>query len=81
MIQAPSLTSPKAALTFSAPMSYVYELLRAFGQFTRHWADTPIQNRRPRRCGGGLEPIPLQHSSQVRTKEETMGLAYRLGHL
>src|SRR5262245_6134641 len=31
--------------------------LCAFGPLTRNWADTPIQNRQPRRCGGGLEHV------------------------
>jgi hypothetical protein len=62
------------------PLSCVYELVRAFGQFARNWADTPIQNGQLRRCGGGLEDVLLQRISSVRT-EKIMGLAYRLGHL
>jgi hypothetical protein len=64
-------------------------LVRAFGQFARNWADTPIQNRRPRRCRGGLEHILLHRSSRVRTEgrdqgsrlpwEEIMGLVYHKG--
>ena len=80
MLHAPSRTFPNAALTFAAQMSCVYALLRAFGPFTRHWADPPIQNRRLRRCGGGLEPVLLQRSSPVRTAGRELGLAARLGH-
>jgi len=61
----PPITSPKATLTLWAQRSCVYELLRAFGQFTRNWADTLIQNRQPRLCGGGLEHVPLQCTSPV----------------
>jgi hypothetical protein len=38
----------------------------ACGPCPHPWADPPIQNRRIRRCGDGLEPVPLQHSSPVR---------------
>src|SRR5262245_16943666 len=54
-------------------MSCVSALLRAFGPFARHWADTPRQNRRSRRCGGGLEHVPLPHTSPVRTEGREHG--------
>jgi hypothetical protein len=54
-------------------MACVYELVRTFGQCTRKWADPPIQNRRIRRCGGGLEHVPLRRSSPVRTEERDHG--------
>src|SRR5215467_11665548 len=40
---------------------------------TRHWADPPIQNRRIRRCEGGLEHVPLQRSSLGESREESHG--------
>jgi hypothetical protein len=55
---------------------------RAFGQFPRYWAEAPIQNRRPRRCGKrpreGILPSRL---TRRKLRREIMGLAYRLGHL
>ena len=47
-------------------MACVDARLWACGPRTHHWADPPIQNRRIRRCGGGLEPVLLQRSSPVR---------------
>jgi hypothetical protein len=41
----------------------VLHQLCALGQFLRHWADTPIQNGRVRRCGNGPENVSFHHSS------------------
>jgi len=39
--------------------------VRACGRCPRNWAPPPIQNRRLRRCGGGLEPVPWSCSLPV----------------
>src|SRR5262245_1145837 len=62
----PPRPCPTAAWTSAAPMVGVDALLQVCRPCPPHWADPPIQNRRSRRCGGGLEPVPLQHSSPVR---------------
>ena len=54
-------------------MVCVYELIRAFRKFIWKWADPPIQNRRIRRCGGGLEHVLLQCSLHARIERRDYG--------
>jgi hypothetical protein len=50
-------------------------------QCARNWADTPIHNRRRRRCGHGPEHVSLSLLTGRKLRVEIMGLAARLSHL
>jgi hypothetical protein len=58
---------------WGTPRSCVYELGRAFGRFSRNWADPPVPNRRTRRCERGLGYVSLQRISPVRTEGSDHG--------
>jgi hypothetical protein len=62
----PPRPCPTAAVTLTAQMACVSARRRSCGPCIHHWVDPPIQNRRIRRCGGSLEPVPLQRASPVR---------------
>src|SRR5215813_6434559 len=51
----------------------VLPILTPFKHCACNWADPPIQNRRIRRCGGGLAHVPSYSSSKVRTEGRDHG--------
>jgi hypothetical protein len=73
MSQAPYHFTKSCFDVWIADVVRVYALVRAFGQFPCNWAHTPIQNRRLRRCGEGLDHISLHCPSHVRTEGRDHG--------
>ena len=61
------------AVTLGSKQSCGDAPVRAYGLCPRPWAEAPIQNRRPHRCGNGPESVSFHHPSQATTAEGEHG--------
>jgi len=52
-----------------------YEPVCACGPLPQHWAETPIHNRRPRRCGSDPEPVSFHHASPCESRGGKAGVS------